>query len=57
LAREANGVWAAAPLANQDSSLVSVLARAQCLIIRPPHAPAARRGEACRIIRLDQWAM
>jgi molybdopterin molybdotransferase len=57
LARDANGVWAATPFENQDSSLVKVLAQAQCLIIRPPHAPPARRGEACRIIRLDQLAM
>jgi molybdopterin molybdotransferase len=36
----------------QDSSMLSVLAAANCLIVRPPLAPAARAGEACRIIRL-----
>jgi molybdopterin molybdotransferase len=54
LTRDASGAWVATPFANQDSSLVKVLAQAQCLVIRPPHAPAARRGEACGVIRLDQ---
>jgi molybdopterin molybdotransferase len=36
----------------QDSSLLRVLARANCLIIRAPHAPAAAAGEPCRILRL-----
>jgi molybdopterin molybdotransferase len=45
--------WRATPVDSQDSSLVKLLARSQCLIIRKPQAPAAKRGEACRIIRLD----
>jgi molybdopterin molybdotransferase len=36
----------------QDSSMLAVLAKADCLIVRPPLAPAARAGEPCRIIRL-----
>ena len=32
------------PLPSQDSSLVAALARADCLIVRPPHAPALPRG-------------
>ncbi|MCB1500084.1 MAG: molybdopterin molybdotransferase MoeA [Bauldia sp.] len=40
------------PLAPQDSSMLSVLAAADCLLIRPPHAPAARAGEPCHILRL-----
>ncbi len=36
----------------QDSSMLSTLAAAQCLIIRPPLAPAANKGDLCRIIRL-----
>ncbi len=36
----------------QDSSMLRVLAEAQCLLIRTPHAPAAEAGELCRIIRL-----
>ncbi len=55
--REASSALAAMPFANQDSSLVKLLAQAQCLVIRPPHAPAGKRGEACRIIRLGQLGM
>jgi molybdopterin molybdotransferase len=36
----------------QDSSLVGILAQAQCLIVRKPHAPAAVVGDLCRILRL-----
>jgi molybdopterin molybdotransferase len=50
---QAGGAWSATPVANQDSSLVKLLAQSQGLIIRAPHAPPAKRGEACRIIRLD----
>ncbi len=38
---------------SQDSSFTSVLARADCLLLREPHAPAAKAGERCRIIPLD----
>ena len=43
---------AAIPLPLQDSSMLGVLANADCLIVRPPHAPAAKAGEPCRIIPL-----
>ena len=36
---------------NQDSSLLSVLNKANALLIRPPHAPAAEIGDACEIMR------
>ena len=42
----------ATPLPVQDSSMLSVLAAADCLLVRPPHAPPARAGSPCRIIRL-----
>jgi len=42
-----------APLPSQDSSLVSILAAADCLIVRPPHAPAATAGEFVDILPLD----
>ncbi len=38
----------------QDSSLLKALSDADCLVIRPPHAPAAAAGAPCRIIRLDR---
>jgi molybdopterin molybdotransferase len=42
----------ASPFAVQDSSMIGVLARAEALLIRPPHAPAAPKGALCRILRL-----
>ncbi|KQT60324.1 MULTISPECIES: gephyrin-like molybdotransferase Glp [unclassified Aureimonas] len=41
------------PAGRQDSSLLSVYARADVLLLRPPHAPAAKAGDACRFVRLD----
>jgi molybdopterin molybdotransferase len=40
------------PFARQDSSMLGVLAAADCLLVRPPNAPAGRAGDACRIVRL-----
>ena len=37
----------------QDSSLMADFARADCLIVRPPHAPALGVGERVTIIPLD----
>lgn len=38
----------------QDSSMLSMLAAAQALIVRAPHAPPAQAGDRCGIIRLDR---
>jgi molybdopterin molybdotransferase len=46
------GLPIATPFDIQDSSLLRVLAQAQCLLVRAPHAPAAAAGDPCRIIRL-----
>jgi molybdopterin molybdotransferase len=46
------GLPVATPFGQQDSSMLRVLANAHCLVARPPQAPAARAGDACRIIRL-----
>jgi molybdopterin molybdotransferase len=44
---EADGTgWRCSPLPRQDSSLLSVLAEANALLIREPHAPAGSEGEA-----------
>jgi molybdopterin molybdotransferase len=40
------------PLAAQDSSLMAPLAKADCLLIREPHAPAAPAGSDCVILKL-----
>ncbi|MFO1183979.1 MAG: gephyrin-like molybdotransferase Glp [Bauldia sp.] len=42
----------ATPFPVQDSSMLSVLAAADCLLIRAPRAPAAAAGTACRVVRL-----
>ncbi|MCC6777032.1 MAG: molybdopterin molybdotransferase MoeA [Hyphomicrobiales bacterium] len=48
----ADGLPLATPAPVQDSSMLSPLARADCLLIRPPHAAAGRAGERCEIIPL-----
>ena len=40
------------PFPVQDSSMLKTLARADALVLRPPHAPAAAAGEAVDIIPL-----
>jgi molybdopterin molybdotransferase len=46
------GVARVAPGSRQDSSLLKALSEADCLVIRPPNAPAAPAGTPCRMIRL-----
>jgi molybdopterin molybdotransferase len=47
------GTRIAHPFAKQDSSLQVALARADCLLIREPFAPAAEPGAPCEIIGLQ----
>ncbi len=42
----------ATPFAKQDSSMLSLLARADALVIRPPEAPMLRAGDSVEIIPL-----
>jgi molybdopterin molybdotransferase len=42
----------ATPLPSQDSSLMAPLAKADCLLIREPHAPSAQAGSECVILKL-----
>ena len=51
LERGEDGGWVATPFAAQDSSMLATLAQAGALVVREPHAPAARAGETCRIVR------
>jgi molybdopterin molybdotransferase len=46
------GLPVAKPFEIQDSSLLRLLAQAQCLVVREPHAKPAAAGDLCRIIRL-----
>ena len=52
LAPGPDGMPVATPAAVQDSSMLTRLACADCLLVRQPHAPAARAGEPCAIIKL-----
>jgi molybdopterin molybdotransferase len=52
LERGAEGGWLATPFPVQDSSMLSRLADADCLIVRPPRAPAAEAGAWVDVVRL-----
>jgi molybdopterin molybdotransferase len=54
LAINAQGVPVATPLNQQDSSLLRVMAEADCLILRKPESPEAKPGDPCRILRLPK---
>jgi len=53
LLTEVDGGWLAHPYATQDSGMISRLAQADALIIRPPFAPACAVGETVPAIRLS----
>ena len=53
LRRDGDGTLVATPFPKQDSSMLSLLVKAQCLVVRPPHAPAAPQGAAVDIISLE----
>ncbi len=38
----------------QDSSMMAPLAKANCLLVREAHAPAAKAGSPCTVVRLDR---
>jgi molybdopterin molybdotransferase len=52
LARAPDGQLVATPFKLQDSSMLSVLHAADCLIVRAPHAPAAAEGAPCEVLRI-----
>ncbi|MBE7210632.1 MAG: molybdopterin molybdotransferase MoeA [Gluconacetobacter diazotrophicus] len=52
-----DGALAVAPNRRQDSGMLRDLARADALILRPPHAPAAEPGTTVPIIRLDRLGL
>ncbi|MBX9633860.1 MAG: molybdopterin molybdotransferase MoeA, partial [Magnetospirillum sp.] len=52
LERRADGQLVATPHTRQDSAVVSGLAAAQALILRPPHAPEAKPGDTVSIMPL-----
>jgi molybdopterin molybdotransferase len=54
LAQADDGVLTVRPLAQQDSSLVTVFAQADGLLLRPMNAPAAAAGEMVEVLRLER---
>ena len=52
-----DGALVATPFTRQDSGLLSALARADALLLRAPHAPAAAIGTMVQIIRLDHLGL
>jgi molybdopterin molybdotransferase len=48
-----DGLPVATPASVQDSSMLCPLAEAGCLLVREPHAPAAKAGSRCAILRLE----
>ncbi len=54
LSRNEAGNLVATPFERQDSGMLTVLSRADCLILRAPNAPALNPGDALQVIRLDR---
>lgn len=52
LEREPDGRLTVTPFDLQDSSVMSVFAAADALIVRPPHAPAAKLGDSVTVLPL-----
>ena len=48
-----NGALVAAPASRQDSAMLRILADADGIILRAPHAPPAATGDTVAVIRLD----
>ena len=53
MAQGPDGRPVATPYAKQDSSMISLIAHADCLVVRAPFAPAAKAGDAVEIIPLS----
>ncbi|MDI7864068.1 molybdopterin molybdotransferase MoeA [Rhizobiaceae bacterium n13] len=52
LARRADGNLVATSYGKQDSSMMKIFARSDCLIVRPPQAPAIPAGGPCPVLLL-----
>jgi molybdopterin molybdotransferase len=53
LSRDDHGHLMATPFGKQDSSMLFLLQQADCLVIRPPRAPALPAGSPVPILRLE----
>lgn len=54
LVRGEDGTLVVTPFDMQDSSMTRVFAESDCLVIRAPHAEAAKAASACRIVLLRE---
>jgi molybdopterin molybdotransferase len=52
LSLDADGRLLATPFSRQDSSMMQVFAKSDCLIVRPPNAPPVAAGAPCEILVL-----
>lgn len=52
LSRDAEGRLVATSFGKQDSSMMKIFADSDCLIVRPPNAPALEAGDPCPILLL-----
>jgi molybdopterin molybdotransferase len=57
LVRAADGMLEATPFEAQDSSMMRLLAESDCLVVRPPHAPAIAAGAAVPIVAFPTAAL
>jgi molybdopterin molybdotransferase len=57
LVQAADGGLEAFPFEVQDSSMMRMLAVADCLVVRPPHAPAVAAGTVVPIVRFPGGAL
>ena len=57
LARGSDGALEAFPFEVQDSSMIRLLAAADCLVMRPPRAPAAKVGTMVPIVTFPAEAL
>jgi molybdopterin molybdotransferase len=53
LRRDAEGRLVATPFPKQDSAMLSLLSRAECLVLRAPHAPPVAAGERIEILLME----
>ncbi len=53
LSRQMGAMPIATPFGRQDSSMISLLAHSECLIIRPPEDPPRRAGDTVSVLPLD----
>jgi molybdopterin molybdotransferase len=57
LSEDGDGNLVATPFIRQDSSMLRLMAQADALILRPPHAPALEAGAEVPVIRLDAFGL